>query len=114
MRRTTGLVAGRGCEGTSRSDGGAALVDEGIFVQGGHRGIVLNVDVVIVDVCLVMQLLRDCQQTMSQLRAAEYLFDLGVRDMWLYALWMQGCAVDGSGGEHGDGQDGSVATLASV
>ena len=51
--------------------------------------------------------------SMSQLRAAKYLFDLGMRDMWLYALWMQGCAVDGSGGEHGDGETESVATLAS-
>ena len=44
---------------------------------------------------------------------AKYLFDLGMWDMWLYALGMQGCAVDGSGGEHGDGETGSVATSAS-
>jgi hypothetical protein len=58
LRRTAGLVAGRGSEGAGRCDGRAALVDEGIFVQGGDGGIVLDVDVVIVDVCLVMQLLR--------------------------------------------------------
>jgi hypothetical protein len=63
LRRSASLAAGRGDQGTGRGYGRAALVDEGIFVQGGNGRIVLDIDVIVVDVGLVMQFLAQVSKS---------------------------------------------------
>lgn len=57
LGRSAGLLSGRGDQSAGGVDGRARLLHQGVLVQGGHRGVVVNVDSLVLDVSNVVEFL---------------------------------------------------------